>query len=63
METVACHECDLLQRVPELPPGGKAKCSRCGYTVAARPRGSLDRALALTVTAAIVFIIAHTTSL
>ena len=61
METVACHECDLLQRVPELPPGGKARCSRCGNTVAARPRRSLDRALALTVTAAIVFIIAHTT--
>ena len=63
METVACHECDLLQRVPELPPGGKAKCSRCGYTVASRPTASVDRALALTVTAAIVFIVAHTTSL
>ena len=63
MDTVACHECDLLQRVPELPPGGKAKCSRCGNTVAARPSASLDRALALTVTAVIVFIIAHTTSL
>ena len=63
MDTVACHECDLLQRVPELPPGGKARCSRCGNTVAARPSASLDRALALTLTAAIVFIIAHTTSL
>ena len=63
MDTIACHECDLLQRVPELAPGGKAKCARCGYTVASRPSASLDRALALTVTAAIVFIIAHTTSL
>ena len=63
METVACPECDLLQRLPELPPGGKAKCSRCGNTVAARPSASTDRALALTVTAAIVFILAHTTSL
>jgi len=63
VETIACHECDLLQRVPELPLGGKAKCSRCGSTVAARPSGSVDRALALTVTAAIVFILAHTTSL
>ena len=60
METVACHECDLLQRVPELPSGGKAKCPRCGYTVASRPTASLDRALALTVTAAIVFILVHT---
>jgi paraquat-inducible protein A len=63
VETVACHECDLLQRVPELPPGGKAKCSRCGNTVAARPSASVDRALALTLTAAILFILAHTTSL
>jgi len=63
VETVACHECDLLQRVPELPSGGKAKCPRCGNTVASRPTASLDRALALTVTAAIVFILAHTTSL
>ena len=63
METIACHECDLLQRLPELPPGGKAKCSRCGKTLATRPSGSIDRALALTVAAAIVFILAHTTSL
>jgi len=63
VETIACHECDLLQRLPELPPGGKAKCSRCGKTLATRPSGSIDRALALTVAAAIVFILAHTTSL
>ncbi len=63
METVACPECDLLQRLPELPPGGKAKRPRCGNTVASRPSASTDRALALTVTAAIVFILAHTTSL
>jgi paraquat-inducible protein A len=63
VETVACPECDLLQRLPEVPPGGKAKCSRCGNTLVARPRTSLDLALALTVTAAIVFILAHTTSL
>ena len=60
---MACPECDLLQRLPELPPGGKAKCARCGNTLAARPSASIDRALALTVTAAIVFILAHTTSL
>ena len=63
VDTLACPECDLLQRVPELPPGGKAKCSRCGNTLVARPSASVDRALALTITAALVFIIAHTTSL
>ena len=63
IETVACPECDLLQRLPELPLGGKARCLRCRYTLAARPNASPDRALALTITAVIAFILAHTTSL
>ena len=63
METVACPECDLLQHLPELPPGGKARCSRCGNTLATKPSDPLDRPLALTLTAAIVFIVAHTTPL
>ena len=29
--SVACPDCDLLQRIPPLPPGGKAHCPRCGY--------------------------------
>ena len=63
IETVACPECDLLQRLPALPPGGKARCPRCAYSVAARPSASSDLALALTITAAFVFIVAHTTAL
>jgi paraquat-inducible protein A len=56
--TVACAECDLLQSVRELPPGGKARCARCGSTVATRP---IDPApLALTVAAAIGFVLANT---
>jgi paraquat-inducible protein A len=63
METVACEECDLLQRLPEVPRGGKARCPRCGNTIATRPVDPLDRPLALTIAAAIVFMVAHTTSL
>jgi paraquat-inducible protein A len=63
METVACPECDLLQRLPELPPGGKARCPRCLHTLATRPADPLDRPLALTLTAAIVFIVANTAPL
>ncbi len=63
METVACPECDLLQRLPELPPGGKARCPRCGRTLATEPTDPLDRTLALTLTAAIVFIVANTAPL
>jgi paraquat-inducible protein A len=63
METVACPDCDLLQRLPGLPPGGKARCSRCGYTLATRRTDPLDRPLALTLAAAIVFIVANTAPL
>jgi len=61
--TVACEECDLLQRLPELPPGGKARCVRCGNTLAMRPTDPINRPLALTVAAAIVFLIANTSPL
>jgi paraquat-inducible protein A len=63
METVACPDCDLLQTLPALPPGGKARCPRCGHVLAMRPADPLDRPLALAVAAAIVFIIANTAPL
>ena len=59
METVACPDCDLLQSIPELPPGGKARCPRCACTVATRLAEPIDLPLALTVTAAIALIIAN----
>jgi paraquat-inducible protein A len=63
METVACPECDLLQHLPDLPPGGKARCPRCGNTLASQPTDPLDRSLALALTAAIVFLVANTAPL
>jgi paraquat-inducible protein A len=60
---VACRECDLLQRVPPLPVGGKARCPRCGFTLAARPADPIDRPLALAITAAIVLVVANSAPL
>jgi paraquat-inducible protein A len=60
---VACPECDLLQRIGALDFGGRAKCPRCGFILANRPIDSTNRALALTVTAAVVFLIANVTPL
>lgn len=37
-ELVACHECDLLMRKPELARGEKAQCPRCGYAVRSPPQ-------------------------
>jgi paraquat-inducible protein A len=59
METIACPDCDLLQRIPLLPPGGKACCARCGYVLARQPSGPRDLPLALTVAAVIVFIVGN----
>jgi len=63
METLACPDCDLLQSIPELSPGGKARCPRCGFTVASRSANPIDLPLALTVTALILLVIANTSPL
>jgi paraquat-inducible protein A len=61
--TVACPDCDLLQVLPELPPGGKARCARCGQTLATRARDPIDRPLALSVAALLALIVANTAPL
>jgi paraquat-inducible protein A len=60
LETIACPECDLLQQLPPLPRGGKARCVRCGETLVSRQHNPLDRLLALTVAAALALIVANT---
>jgi paraquat-inducible protein A len=62
-ESVACPDCDLLQHIPELAPGAKARCARCGHVLATQSADPLDRPLALTLAAAVAFIIANTASL
>jgi paraquat-inducible protein A len=47
---IACHECDLLQRLPELQAGGTARCLRCGAILHRQRPNSLERSLALTLT-------------
>jgi len=62
-EVIACRDCDLLQSIPSLPPGGKARCARCGETLAHRSVDPVDLPLSLTIAASIAFIIANTTPL
>ncbi|SPD75612.1 putative paraquat-inducible protein A [uncultured Desulfobacterium sp.] len=62
-DIIACPDCDLLQRIPEIPPGGKACCLRCGHIIAQNKPDSLGRTLALTFAAAIVLVIANVTPL
>jgi len=63
LSPVACPDCDLLQRIPPVPPGDKACCTRCGCVIARKPAGSRDLPLVLAITAAIVFVIANTSPL
>jgi paraquat-inducible protein A len=56
---VACLHCDLLQRIPELEPGGSARCPRCNKELWRRREDSLNRTLALTLAAAVLYVIAN----
>jgi paraquat-inducible protein A len=60
---IACPDCDLLQCVPPLPPRAKAHCPRCGHTLAWHRGTPRDLPLALTLAAAITFVIANTSPL
>ncbi len=59
-EPFACPDCDLLQHIPPLAPGGRAACARCGRLLEKRSSGSRDFPLALTIAAAIALIVANT---
>jgi paraquat-inducible protein A len=60
---IACRGCDLLQRLPPLAAGERARCARCGHLLAKRLADSLDRCLALTLAAAALFLVANATPL
>lgn len=55
---LACHECDLLQRLPPVPEGRVALCSRCGAVLLRPKRNSLDRTLALNLTGILLYAVA-----
>jgi len=58
-QLIACHDCDLLQREIPLNPGCAASCSRCGAVLYRNATDSIDRALAYSLAAAVVFVIAN----
>lgn len=57
---VGCPHCDLVQRLPEVPPGGSVRCSRCDLELWRRRVDSLDRTLALSLAAAVLYAIVNT---
>jgi paraquat-inducible protein A len=59
MSLIACHECDLLQKRTEIPPHSKAVCGRCGALLYRHIPGSVERTVAFTIAALVLFICAN----
>lgn len=57
---VACLDCDLLQRIPEVPPGASVRCLRCDKELWRHKPDSHNRTVALTLAALVLYIIANT---
>jgi paraquat-inducible protein A len=57
---VACPHCDLLQRLPEVAPGASARCPRCDKELWRRREDSLNRTLALSLAALVLYVVANT---
>ncbi len=56
---ISCSHCDLLQRLPKLAVGGSARCPRCDKELWRRREDSLNRTLALSLAAAVLYVIAN----
>ncbi|HEY4972093.1 MAG TPA: paraquat-inducible protein A [Steroidobacteraceae bacterium] len=55
-ELIGCADCGLVQLLPPVPADALAECVRCKRAFAPPARGSIDTALALTVTAVLLLL-------
>ena len=55
---IACHDCDLLHRLPERATGTML-CSRCGGVLRRKKPDTIERSLAWTTAALILFILSN----
>lgn len=58
-ELMACHECDFLHRIIPVPSRGKAVCTRCGALLYRDIPNSIEKVLALYLTALMFLIMTH----
>jgi paraquat-inducible protein A len=59
-DLVACHECDLLQRLPVEHGKARVRCVRCGCVLHHAGRDLIAVPLALGITALILFVVSNT---
>jgi paraquat-inducible protein A len=56
---IRCHDCDLLQALPPLPPAGTISCPRCGAGLISAKPDHFERAFILYLTALILLVLAN----
>jgi len=56
---MGCPHCDLVQRLPALAPGASARCPRCDEELWRRREDWLNRTLALSLGAAVLYLVAN----
>ena len=56
---MACHDCDLIHRIPAIPEKTTAVCLRCGALLVKPRTNSLERTLALALAGLILLIMAN----
>ncbi len=56
---IACHECDALQRISDLPEGASARCVDCAALLYRNPAGDLNRPLALMLAAFMFYLLGN----
>ena len=58
-ELVACHDCDLVHRIPVGLEGRSGRCVRCGGVLFNTKRNTIERTLALTLAGVVLFGVAN----
>lgn len=56
---VACHDCDLLVELPRLADRAAARCPRCQYVIARGAHHTIERTVALSIAALVLFVAAN----
>ena len=56
---IACHDCDLIQRLPHIAEAGTVQCIRCGAILHQKKRNSIERTLAWTLAGLVLFGVAN----
>ena len=59
MSLIACHECDLLVELSDIPDGCRANCPRCGNRLSVGRHNGLERTFVFAVTALAFLVLAN----